>query len=101
MAADKTRHPGDAEFLPPLQRSRLLWLLAERGVGRRCRGRASSRVPPLGTEPDQKRRPFSREVLSAGVYHEHYRRGINALIDQLLRGSGFIRIGPRDSTLAI
>ena len=56
---------------------------------------------PLGTEPDQKRRPFSREVLSAGVYHEHYRRGINALIDQLLRGSGFIRIGPRDSTLAI
>jgi hypothetical protein len=54
VAADEARHPGDAEFLPPLQRSRLLWLLAERGVGRRCRGRASRRVSPpgYGTGPE-------------------------------------------------
>lgn len=49
-----------------------------------------------GTEPDEKLQPISRQVLSAGDHHEQYRRGINALIDQLLRGSGFIRIGPRE-----
>lgn len=51
---------------------------------------------PPGTEPDEKRQPISRQILSAGDHHEQYRRGINALIDRLLLNSGFIRIGPRE-----
>ncbi len=51
---------------------------------------------PMGTEPDEKRQPISREVLSAADHPERYRRGINALIDQLFRGSGFIRVDPRE-----
>lgn len=51
---------------------------------------------PLGTEPDQKRQPISRGILSAADHPEQYSRGINALIDQSFRGSGFIRVGPRE-----
>lgn len=49
---------------------------------------------PLGTDPDEKRKPISRLILSAGDDHHQYTRGINALIDQLLRGSDFIPISP-------
>ncbi len=51
---------------------------------------------PPGTEPDEKRRPISRQVLSAGDHHEQYRRGINAIVDHLLRASGFVRLSSRE-----
>jgi hypothetical protein len=49
-----------------------------------------------GTEPDDRRIPVSRDTLSAGSPPEKYGRGINALIDDLLRRSGFVRVGPRE-----
>src|SRR5262249_35805377 len=49
-----------------------------------------------GTEPDDRRKPISRDILSVGSPPEQYGRGINAHIDHLLRRAGFVRVGPRE-----
>jgi hypothetical protein len=50
---------------------------------------------PTRVEPDDKRRPVVREILSSTSPREQYSRGINAYIDHLLRHAGFVRVGHR------